>query len=349
MVLFVFPRLILIRICKHSISVINIFKQKNPVNIILLAVAGILLKLPAFLHPHVPIAQTNDGILFQEILNFLAYYGKSFHEIYPILAFIFLFIQSVALTLFVNNQRMMSRPNYLPGISYMLITSFFPEWNYFSEHLIINTFLLYILSTLFKTYNQSNAGAKIYNAGLVLGIAVFIFFPSIVFALWIFFALMIMRPFRINEWLLCILGITTPFYFFAVYLFLTNQFKWQSLTFYFSIGFPVVRQSAWLAGSAFLIAIPFLVGGYHVQNNLNRMLINVRKGWSLLLLYLLVAIIIPFINPGDTLENWIMVTVPFAAFHAFAYFYSENKLIPRLTFWLSIAFVIAYQYFGPGW
>lgn len=328
---------------------IGIFKQRNPVNILLLLVIGGLLKFPAFLHPHVPVAQTGDGILFQQILNFLHHTWNGNPEIYPVLAFVFLFIQSVSLSQFINHQRMMSYSNYLPGIAYMLITSFFPEWNYFSAPLLINTILLFILSTLFNTYNQPKAGPGIYNAGLALGIAFFLFFPSVVFTVWVFLALMVMRPFRLNEWFLCILGITTPFYFYAVYLILADQWNWHSLWFHLSTGFPVVKQSAWLAGSAFLTVVPFFIGGYYVQDNLRRMLINVRKGWSLLLLYLLAAIIVPFANTGNSFENWILVAIPFAAFHACAYLYSVLKIVPVILFWLSVAFVIAYQYYGPGW
>ena len=328
---------------------IGIFKQKNPANILLLAVAGGLLKLPAFMHPHIPGPQDGDGILFQQILKSLEHTGKTFPAIYPILAFAFLFIQSISLTRFINTQRMMSRSNYLPGMAYMLITSLLPEWNYFSAPLLINTILLFILASLFKTYNQQQAGPRIFNTGLALGIAFFIFSPSITFIVWVFLALMVMRPFRLNEWLLCILGITTPFYFYGIYLFIKDQWNWQSLLLPFSIGIPSLKQSAWLAGCAFLIAVPFFTGGYYVQDNLRRMLINVRKGWSLLLLYLLTATIVPFVNTRDTFENWVMAAIPLAAFHACAYLYSTFRILPLLLFWFSVAFVIAYQYYGPHW
>jgi hypothetical protein len=91
------------------------------------------------------------------------------------------------------------------------------------------------------------------------------------------------------------------------------------------------------------------LGGYYVQDNLRRMLIQVRKGWSLLLLYLLGAIFVPFVNNSSTLENWVMVAIPFAAFHACTYLYSNLKIIPVLIFWLTVAFVVGYQYYGPHW
>ena len=160
---------------------------------------------------------------------------------------------------------------------------------------------------------------------------------------------MVMRPFRLNEWVLCILGATTPFYFYAVYLFISGPWNWETFWPYFSIGLPSVKQSAWLAGSAFLLVAPFLAGAYFIQNSLRRMLIHVRKGWSLLLLYVLGAIFVPFINSADTFENWVMAAIPFAAFHASAYLYSSYRIFPVLLFWITVAYILAYQYAGPGW
>jgi hypothetical protein len=184
---------------------------------------------------------------------------------------------------------------------------------------------------------------------MALGLASFIFFPSVSFVLWILLALAVMRPFRLNEWLICLLGITTPFYFYAVYLFIDDKWSWHNLVPYFSISLPAVKQSVWLAGSVFLLAIPFLAGGYYVQDSLRKMLIQVRKGWSLLLLYLLGAVFVPFVNNAAGFENWVMAAIPFAAFHACTYYYSTLRILPLLLFWLTVAFVLGYQYGGPGW
>jgi hypothetical protein len=329
--------------------VIGIFKKKNPANVLLLLLFGMLIKLPMFLHPQVMSIHTEDSVLYKTILKFLGPYGKNFPSVYPLVAFGLLFLQAIMLTRFINNQRMVNWPGYLPGMAYLLITSLFPEWNYLSAPLIVNTLLLFVLSSLLKIYSQQNAKGTIFNIGLALGIASFLFFPSITFIVWILLALLVMRPFRLNEWMLCILGITTPFYFYAIYLIITSQWNWQHLWPYFTVSLPAVKQSAWLAGSAFLLVIPFLAGGYYVQENLRRMLIQVRKGWSLLLLYLLGAIFIPFVNSSGTFENWVMCTIPFAAFHACTYLYSNLRIFPLLLFWLTVAFILGYQYYGPGW
>jgi Family of unknown function (DUF6427) len=331
--------------------VITIFKQKNPANLLVLLVTGILIKMPMFMEPHPPVMRPSDGPLYEAIINMLKGPSESFSLFFPVLTYAFLYIQAVVLTRFINNQRMLNKPTYLPGLAYILITTLLPEWNYFSAPLLINTVFLFVLSALFRIYNQPNARGALFNIGLALGIAGFIFGPSFIFIIWILLALLVMRPFRINEWLICLLGVTAPFYFYAVYIVIEGQWTWQKFLPDLYVSLPALKQSLWLSGSVFLLMIPFLTGAYYVQDNLRRMLINIRKGWSLLLLYLLVALLMPFVNTGETFENWIMGAVPLAAFHSCAYLYTRWKIFPHILFWLTVAFILAYQYsdIGPGW
>ncbi|HKO82356.1 MAG TPA: hypothetical protein VJU78_18230, partial [Chitinophagaceae bacterium] len=94
---------------------IAIFKQKNPANLLLLLIAGILIKLPMFTKPHEPIVRSSDGILFEAIIRFFGGTDKASPLFYPLLTFALLFLQAVMITRFINNQRMMNKPNYLAG------------------------------------------------------------------------------------------------------------------------------------------------------------------------------------------------------------------------------------------
>jgi hypothetical protein len=110
---------------------------------------------------------------------------------------------------------------------------------------------------LFKMYNHPKAKGIVFNTGLAIGISSFIFFPSITFIVWVLVALMIMRPFRINEWLLCLLGLTSPYYFYGIYLFLTGSWAPEKILPYLTIHMPSLQQSIWLAASALLLMVPF--------------------------------------------------------------------------------------------
>src|SRR5688500_18836496 len=107
-----------------------------------------------FMEPHPPIIRPSDGILFEAITRLFGSTAKSSSVFYPLLTFALLFLQAIMITRFINNQRMMNKPNYLAGIAYILITSLLPEWNYFSAPLLCNTILLFVLSALFGIYNK---------------------------------------------------------------------------------------------------------------------------------------------------------------------------------------------------
>ena len=328
---------------------IGVFRQRTPGNIIVLLLLGLFIKLPVFLHPHIPVPEPKDGPLFRGLLQWLEPAGKSGPVLYSFLAYMLLCTQALSVNKVINDNRMIQRQTFLPAMSYLLITSLVPEWNYFSAPLLVNSILVFVLAGLFKTQNMQQAKGIIFNVGLGIGIASFIFFPIVVFMMWAIFGLMLMRPFRINEWLLCILGMTSPYYFYPVYLFLTDQFSLQKILPYIDINLPRFHQSGWIAAASIFLCLPFVAGAYYVQDNLRRMLIQVRKGWSLILLYLLAAILVPFLNTGESFENWVIAAIPLAAFHACAYLYPPKKIYPLILFWAIIIFIVVYQRYGVAW
>jgi hypothetical protein len=160
---------------------------------------------------------------------------------------------------------------------------------------------------------------------------------------------MILKPFRLNEIVLFLLGCITPYYFYGIYLFLTDQLSFDTFLPHVDLAVPLIRSSIWLAASTLLLALPFLMGGYYIQAHLRKMLIQVRKNWSILLLFLLLAFFVPFINSNHTFHAWVLVAAPFALFHASAYFYMERKLLAMLLFFLTTGYVLYTQYGTPTW
>ncbi len=312
---------------------------------------GILIKLPIFTNP-VPAPQPgeNAAILYREIVRLLKTIGENDDFVFGMVTYLVLFTQALQLNSLINKNRMMQRVNFLPATAYLVITSLIPEWNHFSAPLLVNTLVLLIFYSLFKISNQYSIKGTVFNIGVAIGISSFIFFPAVILFAWLIFALLVMRSVKINEWLICLLGVTAPYYFYAAYLFFSDSWSWDHLFQPIIVAMPTPGKSLWLAFSGILLIIPFLIGGYFVQENLRKMLIQVRKNWSLMLIYLLFALLIPFLNNrAEGFENWILIIVPFAAFHACTYLYPPQRWIPVVVFWLSIAFILIYQYGGPGW
>jgi hypothetical protein len=330
--------------------VIGLFKQKTPTNILFVFILGILLKLPLFKHSTLPATDEHTSILYEALVSFLNSFGEKSVIIYAILTYLLLFSQAMLLNKLINDHRMTQKVTYLPAVSYLLVTSLFPEWSFFSAPLIVNSLVLFVFIELFKLYNLSNAKTSIYNIGLATGLSTFIFFPSIILFGWLLVGLLVIRTFRANEWLICFLGVLTPFYFYFTWLLYIGTKNWTQAFTSFEVVIPGSAVSLWSAISAFLVVFPFLIGGYLVQVNLRKMLIQVRKNWSLVFIYILFAMLIPFLNSGNTgFQNSMFLTVPFAAFHACSYIYTKKRWLPFLIFWITISFVLIYQFKGPGW
>ena len=325
---------------------IGLFKQKSPGNVVILLIFGLLLKLPLFLFPKNSTAAPSDGPLYQWFIGALP---SSNALVSSLIAFGFLYVQALLITYLANEYRMMVRQNYLPAMAYLLLTSLLPEWSYLSAPLVAATFIIWVFIKLFGLYNMPNARPQVYNIGLLLGIISYIYFPSACFVVCILLGLMILKPFRLNEIVLFLLGCLTPYYFYAIYLYLTDKLSVQTFFPHVSLRIPLVKSSLWLAASTLLLTIPFLLGGFYVQTHLRKMLIQVRKNWSILLLYLLLAFFVPFLNGDHTIHAWVLIAAPFALFHACTYFYPVRRAVPLLLFFVTVGYVLYVQFGTPAW
>ncbi|MDB5195697.1 MAG: hypothetical protein JWP88_67 [Flaviaesturariibacter sp.] len=326
---------------------IALFKQKSPGNVAVLLLFGLLLKLPLFLYPHWMTQVSSDGRLYEVLLAWLKQPNGAL--IGSTIAFAALYIQALIINHSVNEYRMTARQTFLPGMAFLLLTSLVPEWSFLSAPLVAGTFIVWAFSKLFGLYNAASANTKIYNIGLLIGMASFFYFPSLLVAVCVLIGFGILRPFRLNEFVLLLLGLLTPFYFYGVYLFLTDTFSLLKLVPPFYIRILSDRPSYWLLASIILCCIPFLMGGYYIQTQLRKMLIQARKNWSILLLYLLAAVLIPFVNIGTTYTSWVIAVPPVAAFHACAYLYPPRRWVAGMLFFIVLGFILAEQYGSLLW
>ncbi len=124
---------------------------------------------------------------------------------------------------------MLPRANYLPGMCYILITSLLPDWGHFSAPLLINSIIIWCWYRMVALYNSQSPVSSIFNIGLFLGLATLLYIPAFAFLILLFFALLIMRPFRIQEWFVGFIGFTAPYYFLCLILYFTHQLNLKNL------------------------------------------------------------------------------------------------------------------------
>ncbi len=323
---------------------IGIFRQKNPGNAFILLFYALILKFPLFLHAPEPLRQVEDNYLYKLVLDFLRPLAGERGFIYGLLAFALLFIQANLLNRVANSIKLFPRPNYLVGMSFLLVSSLLPEWNQFSSTLIVNLLLIWIFYGITGWYNNPRPLSAIFNTCLLLGVLPLLYSPCIAYMVLLILAIIITRPLRVGEWVVAAIGFLTPYYFLFIVLYLLSDLRPYDLIPRVSIHLPRLPGSLWITFGILLLVVPFLIGGWLVQDNLNKMLIQVRKCWSLVLVVLLVGLLIILVNPGNNYQHWFLSSIPLTSFHAATYYYPPKKWFPLVVHWVLFAFALATNY-----
>lgn len=325
----------------------GIFRTNNSYNPFLLFIYGLLLKLPMFWHPVTPLIEQHDGFLYQAFIRWLQSFTGPTSFVYAVIAYLLLYTQAIVFNKIVMEQRMFPRPNYFTAMSYLIITSFIPECNILSAPLIINTIMLWAWAKMGTLHHTSTPKTALFNVGLIIGCATFLYFPALWFVILVFFSLVLTRPFKLAEWLMPLLGIMTPYYFLLAWM--AFEGEWEKHLFQnFQIRVPLFTHSNWWYAALAIIAITGATGFLLVLQNFRRQLIQARKNWNLLFLYLLICIGMSFINATHFFSYFLIITVPLSALVAAAFLYPAKKWVSLILHWLMIGFIIGTHYFVKG-
>ena len=117
---------------------IAIFLKRSPLNVLLLLVFAVLVKIPLFTAPRLPVSSTRDGELYVQLLSWMQSSGVATPLFFSVLSFVVLFAQALLLNFFFSQQKMLNQSTDLPGMTYLLLTSLFPQWSYWSAPLLMN-------------------------------------------------------------------------------------------------------------------------------------------------------------------------------------------------------------------
>lgn len=320
-----------------------LFKDKSDFNLIFLLLLSVAVHFHVWMQPPIIIANESDGLLSYLLLHYI--------QPLPPLVLIVLFhtiilSQSIRLNILLSNFKMFQQISYVPAFTYIILTAMFPYWDVISAGLIANSLVIWILVKLLRLYEQSQPKTLEFNIGLIVGISIILHEPIAILIAVVLFALLIIRPFKLAEWLVLIMGILLPFYFIFTYVFLTgniNDFRqflpkldWKN---------PLVQPSFNIILALIVMGVQLLAGFFYWNEQQTRFIIQVRKYWGVLFLLLILTFFQPILFSVQGLYASAIVIAPLASFISFAFATPKRLLIPNLLFWAGAA-VIVYNHLG---
>ncbi len=318
---------------------LNQFKTNRPYNSFLLFVYGLVLCWSALAKPFVLTAEKGDGFGWRLIMQFLSLKNGQSNFALALFFMVMVFTLALLINRLSILQRLFTRLHYLTGMSFLLLLSVLVSRFAFSSSLFSCVLLLSMLNKTASLQNATNPKTDIFNIALVFGLASTFFAPSIWFLSVLMLSMIFSRPFKLNEWLLMVVGFLTPYYFFYTVSFIAGN-KIENFEILFRLHKPSIALS--LAESVLYLFLIVLVtvGMYYVQFNMRRLLVQSRKTWSFLTLWMIVGVLIPFLNSDFQFCDFIFLLPPLAAFISAFFCYQPKSWISVVLHWLVIALSI---------
>lgn len=323
----------------------GIFRANNPLNASILFVYGLLLKLPFFLGGGASVVQQpSDGFLFGKIIWFINPVLNSWPVSAAVITYILLYTQATSINYFINSRKMVPKPNYLVAMSYLLMTSFFPEWNRLSPVLIVSTILVWGMGKLLNLGNTQKVKGTLFNLGFVIGICSFLYLPAVMLLFVVILSLIIMRAPKAAEWAMVLFGFITIWYFLVAGLFLSGNlsgFYMKGLKF----DIPEIEFTPLVSIRLGMILLMTMIGIYYLQSEIFKQVIQVRKRWSVILAAAIVMLVTPFLAEIENLTDWLLSLLFLAPLAGIAFYYIGLKWVRFILHWSMAGVIVYFQYF----
>jgi hypothetical protein len=295
------------------------FKGNNPSNFFLLFLLGLLLYWPAFFQTQIPIPAANQTVLYQKIIQGLNWIFGGNALGFSILMFFMILMQSFVLNEISIGQRLFQKQNFLVGMSYCFFSASVFLAQPFGPVNLLVSFLVWIMYQINMFQTTQTPGRTLYNTGLLLGTALLIDHTAFVFIFLPMIGLTIMRPFRLQEWFIVLLGVLTPIYIQIGTMFILDGNLGQSkldLKFEMPVWNLLPIENLHLA----ILFLIIMIGFFRVQSNRMKELVQARNSWSVLLATAFLSLIFLFFD-GEQTRNALAMLMPSMAFFGAATFY----------------------------
>lgn len=315
-----------------------LFRDKSVVNILFLVILSMGVHAHFFFVP----AQLQIGVydgFFSVVMNRYLY-GLEASWLF-LLYQIVLLIQAIRFNLLLTELKMFPQAGYTTAMAYILLSGLLMQWSVLSPALFANFLLIWLFLKITRLYNQAFPKTLVFNIGLLTGITIFCYHPTAVLLPVVLFTLGIMRAFKLREWFILLMGTCLPYYFLAAYLFLNNQLA--DLVNYLpnlQLSLPVSTLNSTLIAGLSILAFSILIGIFFWQQFNSRLVIQIRKNWSALLVTGLLICATPFIFKQAGLTSAFLCLVPFSAFVSSAFSYPKRLLFPNFLFWLMVGVIV---------
>ncbi len=247
-----------------------------------------------------------------------------------VLSILIVYLQALMLNRLMIRNRITQEMTLFPGLFYILLVSFFPEYNGLSAPLLANSFVILALDRLLSTHKSTGNVPRIFTAGFWFSVAFLFYFGYIVLFICGILGLSMLRTVKARELMQFFIGFLAPMSIVVMLDYLIHsditdfQLHFVEQIGFFDIdipfGWPLYLQMALFGGLVTLVF--FNYASFTLKKN-----IHVQKKINLMYMWLIILFGIVLIQSGIFYEEWTILSLPLACFLAMFFARSRQWLI----------------------
>ena len=195
-------------------------KNNIQASVIILTVVGFSLWGISFAFSNTPAAQYTED---EHVLFNLFFNNQTSLFTTKMITLLSILLGAFFVNFLTINQEISSKTNYIPSFLYIIFGFSSSTHQNMEPILIANLMLLPGIYFLISGYKQDVALSSFFKAGLCLGLASFFYMYYIFLFPIAFITISILRAFNWREWLVLLLGLTVPLYFYININYLNNN------------------------------------------------------------------------------------------------------------------------------
>jgi hypothetical protein len=315
---------------KYLRSMIRLFLDNRTAVLLILPFLIGLYILGGVLGMEPLIANRVDGFFFSQTSTneFWSYFIQSF----------LLLLNAVFLNAVFNGHEFLDKNTYIISLIYVVLTPMFVPLNQFSPVLIAHFFVIATLSVLFHLKPNSDGKITIFNAGVLMSIAL-ILLPYLTALIPIMLVMIvIIRPFNWREFFICLAGLSVPLIYYFSYLFLNNQleFTWE---------FPAwqmhdYQNSLHLYPVVIIYLILLFISLLSLSARLLKSSLRLKKQIQMLGLFLSFLFILGFVDFyfSGSLYYLSLAIIPLSYFLAYAFLSKRSGILANIFFYIALLY-----------
>ncbi len=312
---------------------IRFYKSNQTATLFSIPILVALLWLPAWHKALLPVPDQDMPIF--KLLQVLMH--KLPTPLLPILGILLVSSLAILLNFLVNEFEVLYKKAHLTSLFFVLLASALPSNMVLSPALFASLILVFVLGRIFQLYKNDSALPITFELGFLIAIATLIYYPSLVFLLLLFIALIILRPFVWREWISPLIGFALPFAFLGLYYYWFDRMDQFIAVFANrSIAWDDIRQRLHLSMPELVflgcIGLLALLSINKIIGNFFRNVIRTRNYQQVLLGMLFVAFLPLLFFSSVRQEILIIVAIPLSVFLGFYFMVAKRLWLMELVF-----------------